>query len=370
MPCELAEFYRRTRDARKVFVVDLGFLGDTIHLTPALWELKRNYPQAELHVATAAIGAELLRMVACVDRTWPLNLGPGGAPWREQWQWIRDVRRQRFDVAFNFSGADRTIFLTALSGARRRVAQDGGCQHFYNPWLIPHWVPRRDRTTHVAEQRRQMLATCGLTLGELRYDLRVPAEAMRWAAGNVPDNAIHLSPNASHSLKEWPLEHWVDLGRRLLREHPAVTLVATSASSERERTRIKALAEVMNSARLAVHPGDLTLPQLAALLTRCRLHVGADSGGLHLAWALGVPTISLFREYEGLGEWLPRGERHRHIVVPCRCVNRKVMPCLEGNRAVCLAGILPEAVYQQVAGLLSATAGGVGPAAETDRRAP
>jgi ADP-heptose:LPS heptosyltransferase len=83
---------------------------------------------------------------------------------------------------------------------------------------------------------------------------------------------------------------------------------------------------------------------LAALLTRCRLHVGADSGALHLAVVLGLPTVSLFRNYEGLGEWLPRGEAHRVVVRPCRCVNQKVQPCLATLRPECLAEISVETV--------------------------
>src|ERR1051325_7011682 len=121
MPFILADFYNETRQARKIIVVDLGYLGDSIHLLPALWEIKGNYPQAELHVASASVGSELLTMAPCVDRTWPLARLPHGTPWREQWRWLRRVRQQQFQVAFNFSGTDRTVFLTYLTGARWRV---------------------------------------------------------------------------------------------------------------------------------------------------------------------------------------------------------------------------------------------------------
>ena len=57
MPTELVHFYSRTRTARKVIVVDLGFLGDTIHLIPALWDLKQAFQQASLQVMTTPLGA-------------------------------------------------------------------------------------------------------------------------------------------------------------------------------------------------------------------------------------------------------------------------------------------------------------------------
>jgi ADP-heptose:LPS heptosyltransferase len=348
MPFKLADFYNETRAAGKIIVIDLGYLGDSIHLLPALWEIKRNYPGAELHVASTPLGSELLAMAPCVDRSWPLARSPDGTPWPEQWRWIQSVRRERFSVAFNFSGTDRTVFLTRATGARWRVAFAGGRRHFWNRWLIAHWVPRVDRTIPVAEQRRQVLAECGLSLGPVKYALAVPPEAVRWAEQNTPAGAVHLSINAGHALKEWPLDHWIELARTLLKQDPDLHLIATGTSSRRERERLQHLASQVQSKQLHLYSGDLTLARLAAVLARCRMHVGADSGGLHLATVLGLRTVSLFREYAGIGEWLPRGEAHRSIVVPCACVNRKLQPCAPEARPECLAGISVERVHRMI----------------------
>jgi heptosyltransferase-1/heptosyltransferase-2 len=355
MPFNLADFYNETRAARKIIVIDLGYLGDSIHLVPSLWEIKANYPEAEVHVAAAPVGTELLAMAPCVDRTWPLVRTVSGTPWREQWTWLKHVRREHFDLVFNFSGTDRTIFLSYLTGARWRVAFAAGRQHFWNCWLIPHWVPRLDRSVRVAEQRRQVLQACGLRLGSLHYDLQVPPAAIEWAKLNVPPGAVHLSLNAGHALKEWPLESWIALTQRLLAHNPDLTLVATGSKSPREQERLQRFGKAVQSQHLLLHPGNLTLAQLAALLARCRLHVGADSGALHLASVLGVKTVSLFRDYAGLGEWMPRGADHRSIVVPCRCVNQRNQPCAAAERPECLAQIPVEQVYGLVVDSLKAT---------------
>src|SRR5438552_7384716 len=112
MPSELAHFYSRTRGARKVIVVDLGFLGDTVHLVPALWELKTAYAEASLHVLTTPVGAQVLQLVPCVDRAWEVELMREKRSLAQQWRTVHALRRERFDVAFNFSGADRTVFMT------------------------------------------------------------------------------------------------------------------------------------------------------------------------------------------------------------------------------------------------------------------
>src|ERR1039458_2141816 len=134
-----AYFYERTSAARKIIVVDLGFLGDTVHLVPALWELKQNYPAAALHVLTTPVGAQVLQLATCVERAWALELDPAKRTLRMQWQILRELRRERFDIAFNFSGADRTVFMTALTGARWRLRPPAGPGHFLEPGVGAAW---------------------------------------------------------------------------------------------------------------------------------------------------------------------------------------------------------------------------------------
>jgi len=343
MPPKLAEFYNRTRSARKIIVVDLGFLGDTVHLVPVLWDIKRNYPQAGLQVLTTPVGRAVLALLPCVDGCWTMERASHKSSLREQLRLVRALRRERFDVAFNFSGADRAIFMTRLIGARWRVAHAAGCRHFYNRWLIPCWVARQDIELPVYEQRRRVLAACGCALGPARFDLKIPDEAKRWAEATVPTGAVHFSINTSNHLKEWPLANWIELMQRLGRGGGNVQMVATGSDNPRERSRLEALASALDSMRPQTFAG-LAVSRLAALLTRCTLHVGADSGVLHLARALGIPTVSLFREYPAAREWLPSGPQDRYLTVPCPCVGQKRAACLDRPTAECLAALAPEKV--------------------------
>lgn len=343
-----AHFYSRTRGARKVIVVDLGFLGDTVHLVPALWELRASYPEAQLHVLTTPVGAGVLAMAPCVDRAWPLELRPDQRTLRGQWQTLRALRRERFDAAFNFSGADRTVFMTALVGASRRVAQRGSRWHFYNPWLIADWVPRQAPDLIVYEQRRQVLAACGLSLGPARFDLRVDRESVRWASARVPPVAIHVSPNSAKATREWPLEHHAALFRAVWSALPEARFLASSADQPRQSERLRALAALVNDPRLELLPPGLTIPQLAAVLGRCRLHLGPDSGVLHLAMALQVPTISFFREQGAFRSFMPQGPLHRVITVPCHCTDGRDAPCEPLGRSECFATIDPARVANLV----------------------
>ena len=351
MPFELADFYNTTRAARKVIGVELGFLGDSVHLLPALAEIKRHYPEAELHTLSAPVGSEVLKLTPCVDRAWAFPLGPQSPPWWRHWDVIRALRRERFDLAFNFSGADRAIFLTALTGAKWRVAHPGGRKHFWRRWLIPHWTSRQSQEQPVFEQRRGVLAECGFTLAPSRFDLVVPAEARQWAETLAPAGALHFSINASTHLKEWPLENWIELARELLRERPDARLVATGGSAARERERLRQFAAGVNDARLTLAEAP-AIAQLTALLGGCALHVGADSGVLHLALAAGRPTVAIFRDYPGTREWLPRGQRHRHLTAPCPCALRREPHPDCAVSAACLRQISPAIVAEKIRELL------------------
>jgi heptosyltransferase-1 len=352
-PPNVATFYARTRHARKILVVDLGFLGDSVHLVPACWELKRNYPEAELHTLSAIVGAELLALAPCVDRAWAYPLSNPSPPWWKHLDILRAIRREHFDAAISFSGGDRPIYVTALSGALNRLAHDSGRKHFYNPWLIPDWVSRRPRDLPVFEQRRQVLAAAGMSLAEPRFDLRIPPEARAWAEAQIPAGSIHLSINASSPFKEWPLENWSEFVPKLASGGGRI-LVATGDGSPREEKRLRTLATAYPEPGLHVLPNRLPLARLAALLSRCSLHVGADSGVTHLALALGAPTVTVYRDYDGLAEWTPPGPQHRQLVARCRCL-RGVQPnCAASNRAECLATVAPVAVFDACLALLSA----------------
>ncbi len=343
---ELQTFAERTRAAAKVMVVDLGFLGDTVHLVPALWEIKRQYPQAALHVLASPLGGEVLKLVPCVDRFWAMPLGPPSPKWWEHWDLLRALRREHFDVAFNFSGADRTMFVTRFIGARHTLGYQGARQHAWQPWLVSDWIPRRTLPTPVYAGRRELLKLAGFNLQPVRFDLAIPPEDRQWGETNVPVGAVHFSLSASTPLKEWPLRHWIELAKLWLRGGADRVVVASGSANPREQGRLQQFATSVGDRRVHVLPAGISIARLAAALSRCEVHVGADSGVLHLAMALGIKTLAIFREYTGAADWLPQGANHRHLSQPCPCANAKNPPCAASNEARCLAEISPASVVK------------------------
>jgi ADP-heptose:LPS heptosyltransferase len=335
----MPSFLERTRAAAKIIVIDFGFLGDSVHLVPALWEIKRHYAGAQLHVLSAKVGAELLALAPCVDRPWAFPLTAKSPPWWKHWDILLALRRQRFGAAFNFAGSDRSLFASAFIGAPWTLGVEVGRSHFWKGWLVSDLVERATREVPVFEQRRLALAAGGFSLQPARFDLRVPEEARQWARQTVPENLTHLSINAASTpLNEWPLQNWIELVRNLLAADGSLHLAATSSAQPREQARVAALAKAVDNKRLMCLTGP-SIAQLAAVLQRSHLHIGADSGVLHLAMSLGVPTLALFRDRGGLKEWMPVGPQHRQFVAKCRCLKENRTDCLAAGQASCLASI-------------------------------
>jgi heptosyltransferase-3 len=346
---ELKTFAERTRAATKVIVVDLGFLGDTVHLVPALWEIKRHYPKAALHVLASPLGGEVLKLVPCVERIWTMPLGPPSPKWWEHWDLLRALRREHFDVAFNFSGADRTMFVTRFIGARQALGYQGARAHFWQPWLVSDWIIRRTLPTPVYAGRRELLRLAGFDLQPVRFDLAIPPDDRQWAEANVPAGAVHFSLSASSPLKEWPLRHWIELAALWQRGGTDRAVVASGSANPREQERLRQFAAGVGDRRVRALPAGITIAQLAAALSGCTVHVGADSGVLHLAMALGTKTLAIFREYAGATDWLPPGAEHRHLSNSCPCANVREPPCAASNEARCLAEISPARVAEALA---------------------
>ncbi len=311
-------FLERTRGAKKVMVLDLGFLGDTVHLLPALWMVRQAYPQAELHVTVAAHITTLMDCVPWVDHVWGYMRYPRHATLRENFQMVARVRREKFDVLINLNGSDRSSWLTFFSGARERLGRmpdDGG---------PPFW--RRMHTDYVQYpflpepiyvQRCRCLEKAGFPFASPEFHVEIKPVHLAAANLSAVVNAgtyFHLSPFTTDDRKELPPDLLVELIQALSRRWPDKKMVLSCAPTERERGKMGSLLRRLSHPPWRVLAGELNLIQLAAVIQHSAAHLCGDTGTLHLALMTGVPSVSWFRPNAGMQAWIPTGNRHRTVV--------------------------------------------------------
>jgi len=309
-------FYQRTRDARKVMFFGLGFLGDMVHSLPALWMIRQAYPLAQLHVGIAAHVASFLECAPWVNRVWGYQRYPRHAALKENLDFVRQMRREHFDVLINLNGSDRSSWLTFFSGARRRLGRmpEGGGPLFWRQRFTDTvYYPFSPDPIYVQNCRCLEQAGFPSALPEFHVEIN-PAHLQ--AARLAPADAgtyFHLSAFTTDDRKELPVAQLVELINLAQARWPEKKWVISAAPTERERNKMDGLLGQLPRAPWRVFAGDLNLMQLAAVIQHSAAHLCGDTGTLHIALMTGTPTVSWFRPNPGSEVWIPVGDRYRAV---------------------------------------------------------
>ncbi|MGH8023176.1 MAG: glycosyltransferase family 9 protein [Limisphaerales bacterium] len=310
-------FLWRTRDAKKVLVLDLGFLGDTVHLLPALWMVRQAYPRAELHAAVAAHIASLMDCVPWLNRVWGYMRYPRHATLRENLDFIRRVRLEKFDVVINLNGSDRSSWLTFLSGAPERLGRlpdDGGPPFWRRMFTESVRHPFGNEPMYL--QRCRCLEKAGFPFTPPQFNVEIPSRHLA-AAGILETECgtyFHISPFTTADFKELAPAQLAELAAALQKEFPEKKLVLSCASDRRELEKMENLLALLPQKPWRVFPGNLDLVQLAAVIKHSAAHFCGDTGTLHLAVMTRTPIVTWFWPNPGLAEWVPADDLCRMIL--------------------------------------------------------
>jgi heptosyltransferase-3 len=307
-------FYDQCRSARRLLVMDLGFLGDAIHLIPALNGLREALPDTAVDVVVADHVTGVLEVCPWLNRVYGYRRYPRSLPLWRQPAFIRRMRAGGYDAVINLNGSDRSSLLTRLSGARLRLGRTPPKVPWFWSLCFTHTVQIAYGQTPVYRQRWECLREAGFPVSEPRFAITLPPRALA-EVDNVLGDArgyIHVSPSTTQMLKDLP-EAVLVAFLNLLHERTGLPIVLSCAPVESEKLRMKRVTAALAFKPMAVLAGDLSLLGLAALISRAKVHCGGDSGALHVALMTGVPTVAWFRDYADKVEWLPQGKTHRVV---------------------------------------------------------
>ena len=298
-------------------VLDLGFLGDTIHLLPALWTIRQAYPQAELHAVVSEHVTSLMTCLPWIDHAWGYPRFPKHATLRQNLQMVARLRKERFDVVINLNGSDRSSWLTFFSGARARLGRrprDGG-PPFWNR-MFTDVVQYNSTTEPSYVQKCRCLEQAGFPFTQPEFHPQIDPAQLQAARITVGDTGtyFHLSPFTTADKKELPPAQLVDFMAALEARFPAKRWVLSGAPTERERRKMDELLARLPRKPWRVFAGELNLMQLAAVIQHSAAHFCGDTGTLHLALMTGVPAVSWFRSGSGTGPWIPIGKQYRTVL--------------------------------------------------------
>ena len=282
---------------QKILIVRLGALGDIIHSIPAQQALTKALPDSRIHWLVEQPYARLLECVPGIERIWRVTPAHRRFPAliKAIPRLARGLRAERFDVSFDFQGLLKSGFLGFLSGARYRLGFSPRlAREKAATWFFTH--PRELNE----EGRHRIQLNCDLVREVVdfppvsaRVPFSVPDPVQRAVAKRLEDLGceqppVVLNPGAGWETKIWSPLRFAALSDAI-QQQLQLPVVVTYGPGE------QGLSEEILEA--ATGPSPIVFPtsllELAALLQRSRLLVAADTGPLHLAVALGTPTVAV-----------------------------------------------------------------------------
>jgi ADP-heptose:LPS heptosyltransferase len=384
----------RVESPRRILIVQLDHLGDSVLTSPLITRLRTAYPGATIDVLASPSNHEVFEADVGVDRvrvaerTWFERHPHRWGLLRAVWQLGRSLRSDRYDLGIDVRGDVLSVLVLALGGIPRRLgwAMGGGAFLLTD---VADWV----RGRHEVGSRLALLAPLGIVPDEpprvevhirdddrvtvarwlaeawprkvsKRLELAVPAgwsrsftsapethrpELTAISELHDPDSlhagrfgpvapllAVHIG--AGTAAKRWPRRHWNTLIQRFLHDGWRVIIVGGPEDPPASELLVR-------HDRLRDWTGRLSVTQTTALLERADLFIGADSGPAHLAASAGTLSVILFSGTNQPRQWRP-WSRHSLILrerVPCQPCHQKACPLLDHP---CMSGLDPERVYR------------------------
>lgn len=336
---------------RRALVIKLRHHGDVLLAAPVLSMLRRVAPQCEIDALVYAdtvpmlLGHPALAQLHLIDRNWKKQ-----GLWRQiaaEGRLLSQLRARHYDLVIHLSVHARGAWLTRLLRPRWSVApkyRSGFWEKSFTHFYPAQSNPQR----YTVDTNLDSLRAFGLEpLDADKRVILVPGaaaearvEALLAMHGLQAGGFIHIHPTSRWLFKCWPAERVAALVHELTaRGWPVVFTAAPDAKERAMMVDIVARLGVLPAPTFAPtvdFSGQLSLKELAALTACARLFVGVDSAPMHMAAAMGTPTVAIFGP-SGDREWGPWRVVHRVVasaVHPCRpcgragCNDSKVSECL------------------------------------------
>jgi ADP-heptose:LPS heptosyltransferase len=298
-------------DIRSVLVVRLDGLGDVVLMSALLRGLRRRFPAAKITLIVDERLRTFLELCPWVDAVIGFHESPAkykrvllGA--LHTWRFAAaNLHSENFDLAINprwdiDSRAAAMVGYLSLarfhigfpeSVTRRKGRLNRGVNH-----LFSHLVPCSPEPIHESERNREVLSALGLETDDLSPEVWLGENDRYWARRIMdehnPDSAnpvICIATGAIEAKRKWPMDRFAQVTDWLVHELNARVIMIGDKGDQIETARLS-----LNPSRGIVNlSGTCTLRQSAAILARCDLFIGNDSGPMHIARALRIPVVEI-----------------------------------------------------------------------------
>ncbi|MBI4464289.1 MAG: lipopolysaccharide heptosyltransferase II [Acidobacteria bacterium] len=361
--CEVAVKTLRTESLQRgnILVRVPNWIGDAVLCLPALRALREALPEAEITLVARPWVQEIFARAEPRCRVIGYDLqGPHKGLWG-RWRLASELGRKKFDAAILFQNAFDAALLAALAGIPIRA---GYARHGRRLLLThPVAVPQKGETPpHESHYYLELLRRLGVIEGypqvreislvkhgtaeEARHQLE---KRIALLGGSIRNGQplVGLSPGATYgTAKRWPAEQFAELAARLRHELGAACIFF---GSPQESVLVDSLLPRAGKETISL-AGKTSLADFLELVPGCDLYVTNDTGTMHVAAALGVPTLAIFGPTDEQAT-CPLGPHVQWLVGSAECRPCLLRQCPIDHR--CMTSISVDRVLQAACALLT-----------------
>lgn len=330
---------------KKILIVRTDRLGDVVLSTPVIKAMRDAYPESYIAFMTRPYARDIVEGNPYLNEVILYDKKGKEKGFFGNLVFIKELKDKGFDVAVILHPNVRAHVITFMAGIPERVGYDKkfgflltkriphtkqfGLKHEvdYNLDVLKYiGIEPKDRTVYVPIRRH----------GEVKIDALFEKSGVSSA-----DIIVALNPSASCPSKRWPVERFADIANILIEKYKVKIFVVSSSDDKGLGDRLAALIKG-GCVNLS---GHTVVMDLASLLKRAKLFISNDSGPVHIASALGTPTIAIFgRSDRGLSpeRWGPTGKRDVALHKDIGCPECAAHECAIGFK--CLEAVTVEDV--------------------------
>ena len=306
---------------KKILAIKLRSLGDTVLMTAPLVELRKAFPEAEIHVAVLSPWAPLLQGHPAVDRVWGYDRHKDHTSRAKAVARLAfKLRKEHFDCVVNFHASPSSAMIAFATGAKvRSIHFHGHKDKNRHSTLV---VPGKGVLKPIIERDMDAVRALGIQIPEGKLpSLSFRSEEKAWARDYVTKlgngkPVLALGLGASRPTKSWPVERYATLAVQWCRSQGGAAFgILTLAEDHLRIEFLKSVDHILSTtvsdpaeraglrARISVE-ARFQVRELASVLSAASVFAGNDSGPKHVAVAAQTPTVTLFGP-EHPFEWHP-----------------------------------------------------------------
>jgi ADP-heptose:LPS heptosyltransferase len=350
---------------RKILIFRTDRIGDLVMTLPAIKLLRERYPEAKLHLVTGRWNEPILNYVKYFDLihfwspSW-ISRGEESDSFLRLCLRVIKIRKEQYDLSIDFTSDVRINLLMWLSGAKRRIGYSDSGGGAYLTETV------EDRGIHRVEQNMEPLKTLGIAEkdyvpkleGTIQFESGIGKTLGDFDGKNINGNItqyIIIHPWGGRPVKTWRMEKYAGLAK-IIREKFKIDIILTGSRQDNglcESIKEKRGIGVLNLA------GKFTFEQMMSAMKSALVFISPDTGPMHIAVALGVPTVTLFGPSDP-AKYGPYGDRKLHRVIVskdisclhCNKIRKPPGRCFKDGISICMDAISVEDVFKECMALL------------------